>query len=144
MPILDVYAAVQLVFALLGLLAVWGRDAAHRAAMLALLAWFFMAMLSQSITGLYSPAGLSFVIASVVLHFFIKVGQCVNSRWPYDIISLILTAMAFDVVFWATKRAVGHTVFQAQYQDLGVLIFYLCVIWVVFHDRKLPDVPKFI
>lgn len=140
MPIIDIYALCQIIAAVIASCIVWRRDNHHKAAALALLLWFFLSMFSQSVTGQYSPALLSFVIAAFMSQCFLMIGYASKDLWPYIISTLLITTMALDLLYWSATRAVGAPVMQGHYQNAGAIVFYMCLFCLIAHKWS----PKYV
>lgn len=134
---------MQAISALLVLLAVWGRDGTHRAVGMCLLLWWALSAFSQHVTGLYSPVIISFLLTALVAHFTRIVGRTSGLLWPYLIFEMMICAMTLHLSYWVTARHIDMRGFQFEYQSISALIFYLCLGWLFFHDRKIKRVSKF-
>ena len=122
---------------------VWGRCETHRAVGVCLLLWWALSALSQHITGLYSPVVLSFAIAALVAHFTRIIGRASGCDWPYVVFAVMICAMTLDLTYWAVSRHADITELQFEYHSATALMFYLCLGWTLFHDRRFKRVPKF-
>ena len=121
----------------------WDRCETHRAVGMCLLLWWALSALSQHITGLYSPVVVNFLITALVAHFTRIIGKASGRQWPYVVFTMMICAMTLDLTYWAVSRHADITELQFEYQSVIALMFYLCLGWTLFHDRKFKRVSKY-